>query len=277
MVMKFEGPNIHGVHHDIAPPPVRMSMADRFAARVAEQGGAKDAVDESMNTPEDDRVAAQIRAINEKALGANMASAESIPVVAAEAPVEAAPEAKIEALKTVAEMTPEEKLAYQETYREAIWEKKAAAQANIMEERKALLNRLPRVSNGVSLREDRLPVEQYVPPVKTGQRIFCPLINDFAYILAVEAGSKEVTLVRSLAEVEKAQRIAQSSENGLRESGGIQIPITFDQCRQFLEKTPVAEQQERAYTSEFPEAKPIVKENPANNTDHLQRRYDIAA
>lgn len=287
MVMGFEAPKTSGVHHDIAPPPVRMTMGERFAAasakKKAEEGGEVIAVN---NTPEDDRISELLRAVNEKTGRAARAArdAESIPVAAVEAPVavvespfeaaqEAAPEAKAEAPKTVAEMTSEEKAAYQETYREAIWKKKAAAQANVMEERAALLRSLPQVSRFVPEPEVRPVVEQYVPPVKTGQRIFCPLINGFAYVLAVEAGSREVTLVRSLAEVQKAQRIAQSNEKGLRESGGVQIPITFDQCRQFLEKTPAAEQKENAYKSEFPEAIPIMKENPA----HPQNRYKLAA
>ncbi len=284
MVMGFDAPKISGVHHDIAPPPVlqkpRMTMSERFAAasakQKAEQGGEVVAIN---NTAVDDHVAEQIRAINEKTARAAAAArdAESIPAAAAETPVEAVPEAvaeaKVEAPKTLSEMTPEEKLAYQEAYREAIWKKRATAQANVMEARKTLLARLPQRSSFTPLSETRPVVEQYVPPVKTGQRIFCPLINDFAYILAVETGSREVTLVRSLADVESAQRIAQSNGMGLRESGDMQIPITFDQCRQFLNQTPAAEQREHAYTSEFPEATPISAENPA----HPQNRYTMAA
>jgi len=261
MVMKFESPQLSGVHHDIAPPPViqkpRMSMADRFAAasatQKAEHGGDIIAIN---NTEADDRVAAEIRGINDKTDRAADAARipESMPAASFEAAPEASAESAVETAKTVGEMSAEKKAEHQKAYQDAMWKKQARAQTDVMAAREALFRRAPQTSGIVPEREGRPQAETYSPPVKTGQRIFCPLINDFAYVLAVESGSKEVTLVRSLAEVESAQHIAQSNEKGLREAGNVQIPITFDQCRQFLQVTPDIQE-----------------------TDHLQNRYNAAA
>lgn len=79
MVMKFEGPSTTGVHHDVAPPTVlqkpRMSMSDRFAARVAEQEESKNVIEAVVETaveaaPEKsaEELAAEDKAMRERAM-----------------------------------------------------------------------------------------------------------------------------------------------------------------------------------------------------------------
>ncbi|MEK7632247.1 MAG: hypothetical protein AAB473_00460 [Patescibacteria group bacterium] len=276
VMMKFEGPSI-GVHHDTAPPLVlqkpRMSMSDRFAARIAEQGGSKDVVDASVNTAEDDRVAEQIRAINEKTAVASMSSAESIPVAAVEVPVEAAPEAAVEAApeKSAEQLAAEDK---------AMREKAMVRAAEI---RRAKITKIQTQEKLVTARSVLMKMADAVPMVTKMERPPMPSIDQMqkieipgfgeAMVLSVDPDS-QVMYFATPAERSKVDAMLVKDEGmSSMKAANFEnvIAVTPDQARQYI---AAANAKRQFFTSEGT----IPSEEVAANTpNHLENRYSVAA
>ncbi len=292
------------VHHDVKPEVIqkpRMSMAERLAKKMAEQG-IVDVAGESANTPEDDRVAALVKNVNEKHAG-EATPVSDVPqgeVVVEAAPVEKPKTLSAEDTKILAEMpqgmrlpdmNPDQRRAYGEMMRINAERKKEKDVASAVVDRKFQASAVKQ-SSIIQLRQSLMGLadvpkghaERELPPAKTGQEIYYPDTGEIMYVLSVNDFDGTMTLVRTQEDLAKAESMAEKSGISLREAGGKQTEITFAQCKDFLHQTPAAQQKILDYKTKFPEMTPLVqtKEEPAkilaaNNVRHLQSRYDVAA
>lgn len=269
LMMKFEGPTI-GVHHDIAPPPVRMTMSERFAARVAAQGGSKDVVDPSVNTAEDDRVAAQIRAINEKTdrVAAAVRDAE-IPVAeTVEAPVETAQEAVVEAApeKTAEQIEKEENAARAKILiRDAERRRAVIGTQRALVEARAALMKAPNVIP-MAAKVERPPM----PKIDQMQKIEIPGFGE-GMVLSVDPDS-DVIYFATPEERRRVDTMLMRDEgmSSMRAADFTKvIALTPEQARQYI----AAANAKRRFVS-APENAPQ-QPAPANNPTHLANRYGM--
>lgn len=247
-----------------------MSMSDRFAAKIAEQGGSKDVVDASVNTAADDRVAEQIHAINEKTASASAGSVESIPVAAAEVTVEAAPEAAIEAApeKSAEELAAEDKAMREKAMVRAaeIRRSKIQAQAALTQARSVLMSTADAVP--MTAKVERPPM----PSVDQMQKIEIPGFGD-AMILSVDPDAQLMYFAtpeeRRKVDVMMVKDEGMSSRGAANYSKENVIALTPDQARQYI----AAANAKRRFANV--DVAPVAEAAPANNPTHLQNRYGL--
>lgn len=259
-----------GVHHDVAPPAVRMTMGERFAAasakKKATEGGETVAAE---NTAADDRIAQELRAINERMDRAAIArrDAESIPVAAAEVAVEATPEAAVEAApeKSAEELAAEDKALREKAMVRAaeIRRSKIQAQAALTQARSVLMktpDAVPMVA-----KVERPPM----PSVDRFQNIEIPGFGD-AMILSIDPDSQ----LMYFATPEERRKVdaMMVKDEGMSSMGaanfGNVIALTPDQARQYI----AAANAKRRFASV--DTAPA-ETAPANNPTHLQNRYGL--
>lgn len=277
MVMGFEAPKTSGVHHDIAPPPVRMTIGERFAAasakKKAEEGGEVIAIN---NTPEDDRISELLRAVNEKTGRAARAArdAESIPVAAAEVATEAASEVAVEAVVEAApEKSAEELAAEDKAMREKamvraaeIRRSKIQAQAALTQARSVLMSTADAVP--MATKVERPPM----PSVDQMQEIDIPGFGK-AMILSVDPDSQLMYFAtpeeRRKADAMMAKDEGMSSRGAANYSKENVIALTPDQARQYI----AAANAKRRFANV--DTTPAAEAVPANNQTHLKNRYGL--
>lgn len=287
LMMKFEGPTI-GVHHDIAPPPVRMTMSERFAARVAAQGGSKDVVDPSVNTAEDDRVAQMIRAINERTDRAAAAARDAelppavehpprlvsereatvVPAEVAESPVEAAQEVVVEAApeKTAEQIERDENAARAKILiRDAERRRAVIGTQRALVEARAALMKAPNVIP-MAAKVERPPM----PKIDQMQKIEIPGFGE-GMVLSVDPDS-DVIYFATPEERRRVDTMLMRDEgmSSMRAADFTKvIALTPEQARQYI----AAANAKRRFVS-APENAPQ-QPAPANNPTHLANRYGM--
>jgi hypothetical protein len=255
---KFEG----GVHHDVKPQPIvaaeaskpRMSMADRFASRLAEAKAADTVADkpDEVSTPEDDRVHELVKAVNERtserASRSSGQSAEAMPMTIVETPIR--PEASAaEAIdsRSEADLEQERKQMAAEMAMRAVAAKKAAAarfvsaQGGIAAARAALMKATP-APKMAYMPEAPAYQPPSMPVVDPNRKLNIPKFGE-AQILFVDPESQMVYFATPAerARVDKASigNEFQGSRDLANFSKDSVVALTPGQVRDLLAQQPV--------------------------------------
>ncbi len=260
MVMNFNMPPKSGVHHDEAPPAIRMTIAERLAAKMAERGMV-DVVDESANTAADDAVAELVKSVNEKR------SVEATPVSEAvvEAPKDAVVEKTVE--KTVEEIAAEDKSLREKAMVKAAEKRRAAigTQRSLVDVRTTL--RLVPNAMPMAAKMERPPM----PKIDPFLTIEIPGFGE-AQILSIDEDAQ--TMYFATPEERRNVDVLLSKDEGMGSMKAANfenvIAITPDQARQYI---ATAEAKRRFAPAETAESAPVKPANIASRMD----RYRLAA
>ena len=282
------------------PPPPRMTMAERLQKRLDEdraRGNAMDVPSPSASSPEDDRLSAMIRGVNEKtaARGARHRDGEEILAMipgqanagtlpdqpdkanrdfAMEVPSPIGPEASEPVNEqSVEEREHAEKLEYARLYRESAMrarEKNIVNQTRIAEERAKLLQ-LPSAPkpSGINFRiAERAP--DPLPKVDS-QRVY---ETDYGprMILSVDESTRPPTMYFATPEERRRVDAALVRDESQSSMGAADfrnvVALSPDQARKFLNKPVEAATRDMAMEVPSP-----IPQDPR----HLQRRYGQSA
>lgn len=259
-----------GVHHDEKPKP-RMSISDRLAAKMAERG-IVDVVDPSVNTAEDDRVAALVKNVNEKP------SVEATPVsdntqgsevTVAEIVGETSKDAVVEktAEKTAEDLAAEDKALREKAMIKAAEKRRAAigAQRSLVDVRSVLQH----IPNAVPMmaKMDKPPM----PKIDPFQKIEIPGFGE-AQILSIDEESQTLYFATPGERAKVDSQLVKDQGMSSMKAANFEnvIAITPEQARQYIAAVNAKRQMSPLET-----VVPAMVESA--NTRPQMNRYQLAA